>query len=711
MKLNLSLIKISVWGMAVILGTSTDFILAAPAILGAYYRADQPFGHFSRFWHEGWNLPEDQDEDSKNATRQESLGGSIHIFIKNNDSQTLDINDVLLQGISLKESIVFSDQRKKRKPASIYFGNLTKNRINQLISAGEPVWWRIDPQKIEPGGCGEVLIRLRQKPESSVNQIGLVYQNDTMDISVPIQDSYPRVTGVSFSNNLDMVYLYFRHPDGGGYGPSQIFMNGQDVTSQATIRHDSRIDTAVAFVQLQKKLKAGSFHCFQGKYDDGVIASAGIRAWSDDFAYGMWGGKPGNAKDVTAARSYVTEITDHNINVQMPQVGSSAVQAYYKSESGKRFCKSRSLKKVIDQPGKWGESDPFLFFIHDEPDCGDYLIKGLEWNKKVGALAQWAVQRSHELRDADPTKLQMLNLNMTFKPHNWYTYGQLPDVLSADPYYQARIRTAYKSHPERLQNYIKATYIYAISKVCQSACEPKPLHIILYSVSHIDHNNNQRFRFPTPEEKRIEVYYALAAGAKGISYWWYTPSKGSKGTTAYGVGAASADSDTGAGSLMREIGLMGAEVRTAGPLIVRSCPVKLPIQVKGVMSVNALLSGLDTMVFLAVNEQYANDRSGTVYKPIDKGAKITADLPTWLKPKEVFEITSKGIQDIQWKCSGTELQINLDQMDLTRMVVATGDSRLRHQLAAHYKKTFASKVRKLESKYKRNSKISRRTRQ
>jgi hypothetical protein len=408
----------------------------------------------------------------------------------------------------------------------------------------------------------------------------------------------------------------------------------------------------------------------------------------------------------------VAEITDHNINIQMPQLGSAALQAYYKNSYGKRFCHARGLRMVINAPGKWGVKDPYLFFIHDEPDCGDYLIKGLDWDKKVGALAQWAVQRTNELRAADPTKLQLLNLDMTFKPRNWYIYGQLPDVLSADPYYQARIRQSYKGHPERVQHYIKATYIYVVSRVCQSACEPKPLHIILYSVSPTDKDGKQRFRFPTPQEKRIEVYYALAAGAKGLSYWWYTPSKGGKDGSAYGVGAASADSNPDARFLLREIGLLGAEVRTVGQLILRSCPVTIPTQVEKVMWVSALLSGLDTMLFLVVNEQYANDRVGTVYRPIEEEAAFTVDMPNWLKPKDVFEINYQGVKDIKWQCPESSLKVDFGELDLTRLVVATTNTDLRNQLSELYKKQFSSKVAKITSKRYLNSssKRSRRTR-
>jgi hypothetical protein len=298
MKAEKSVMRLQLFIVMVFLALLPSTVMAATTVLGAYYRADQSFSQFKRFWHEGWNLPDDQKhDDSLDRDDENIIGGSIHVLIRNDNSSTLEISDVFLEGISLKKSIVFSDQRKKRKPASIYFGNLPKNRLEQLILLGEPIWWKIDPDKIEANGVGEVVVRLRQKPKSAKIRIGLVCRSDTVEVSVPIQDAYPRVAGVSFSSSLDSVYLYFRHPDGGEHAPLKIIMDGRDVTNRSTIRRDERLDTVAVILKLDEKLQTGSFHCFQGMYDDRKMASAGIRTWSDDFAYGIWGGQPGKAGD------------------------------------------------------------------------------------------------------------------------------------------------------------------------------------------------------------------------------------------------------------------------------------------------------------------------------------------------------------------------------------------------------------------------------
>ncbi len=220
-------------------------------------------------------------------------------------------------------------------------------------------------------------------------------------------------------------------------------------------------------------------------------------------------------------------------------------------------------------------------------------------------------------------------------------------------------------------------------------------------------SEEQPFRFGTPAEKRIEVYYSLAGGAKGISYWWYTPvipSKQGDVSGADGVGAARHDGQ--AAAMWKEMGLLGAEVRTAGPVILQSCPVELETTVSDpTLWPKCLLAGVDTLVLIVVNERYANDRVGTVYKPIDE-ATVTLQLPSWLEPEAVFDINHEGTQDVSWKVKDSRLDLDLGKVELTRMVVVCKDAKLRAGLQDLYKSKFAAKVARLMAKRR----TSRRTR-
>jgi len=184
----------------------------------------------------------------------------------------------------------------------------------------------------------------------------------------------------------------------------------------------------------------------------------------------------------------------------------------------------------------------------------------------------------------------------------------------------------------------------------------------------------------------MEVYYAVAAGAKGISYWWFSPD-----TYCRGCGS----DDPEALALWREIGLLGAEVRTAGPVITRSCPIALPVTATPFLWVRTLLSGADTIAVIVVNDDVACDRVGTVYQPVEK-ASVKVKLPSWLKPTDAFQITYSGTKDVSW-AGKSEIALDLGKVEISRLILITSNTKLRSQLQSVYDTKFAANVAKLVS--------------
>ncbi|UCF47675.1 MAG: hypothetical protein JSU89_10945, partial [Myxococcales bacterium] len=134
-----------------------------------------------------------------------------------------------------------------------------------------------------------------------------------------------------------------------------------------------------------------------------------------------------------------------------------------------------------------------------------------------------------------------------------------------------------------------------------------------------------------------------------------------------------------ANALWREIGLLGAEIRTAAPLLVKSCPATLPLQPTAGVWVRSLLVGSDTLVLLAVNDQYYNDQTGCHYTPVSN-ATVAVTLPTWLQLPTAFEITAGGLKDVSTQSNGSQLQLNLGTLNVTRMIVVTKNAQLRTTL-------------------------------
>jgi len=647
-------------------------------VLDSYAHCDRPFPQYVRFWHEDANLEEAVTEGTDARAQAEAVGGSLHVLVRNAGPVPLEIRDVAMAGISLDRAIAVSGQRKTKVFASIHFAHLPADQLQRLIDAGEPVWFRVDPETIAPGGTGEVVVRLRRIAPAGVGRgersLVLLHGDGQTMVRVPVDRDRPRFESISFSRDLRTAFLYTHAPASPAAGPLRIRLDGRDVTASAKTALDRGCDTACTVLALDPAPPAASFRCFQAEYPGGATAAAGLRVWADDFAYGIFGGKPGEAGDERIARQYVDDITGHHINLQMPQIGSSAVQSFFKSQAGRDYCAARGLRFILPEAGKFGVRDPFAYYLHDEPDCGDYKAQGLPADRKIGAMGRYVVQRGMEIRRADPLVPQMVNVDMTFKPQNWYTYGQIADLLAADPYYQARLRTAWTRHPERKEMYARATYVYAVGEVCRAACAPRPLHLILYSVAHVDKDTGQRFRCATPAEKRIEVYYALAAGARGLSYWWYTPGRPSRG-----VGAAGSDPDLAA--LWEEIGRLGAEVRAAGPLLLNACPVRRELEASAGLWGRTLAVGHETLVLLAVNDRHRNDDHGTTLDPV-RDATVRLEAPGGTKVAEAFEITPGGTRDVNARMSGTQLELRLGDVEAARMFVVTSDKGLRAALQA-----------------------------
>ena len=474
-------------------GAAAAPLMAQVTVIGVQYRADQPFLEHDCFW-DAASYPTSCPPANPLST--------AHVFLRNAGASPVTMQDVVFAGESLAEILVLHFQVVKRQPASIWLDNLSAPRLNALVAAGEPVWYKMDPAVLPPGGTGQIVVRLRQTPQIPSLSIQVVHSAGTTAATVPVDGAQPRISSIGFSADLTRAYLYWRRAAGPA-APVAIRLDDVDVTAVAATGSDPALPFATTVLQLAQPLAATSLHVFQGVYADGTTTTAAIRAWVNPFIHGTWGAKSGADNDFAAARAWIDDATNHSVNSLVVQLGSAALGDYLKTSEGRQYAADRGYGFVIDDIGKWSCSNPLMWFIRDEPDAADSRVTDIPGDKMVGSLAQMAVQTGETLRAADITAPTTLNLDMTYKPFNWYNYGQVADVTMSDPYYQARLREAYWSNPARIPLYNKATFVYAVSQLAQSASEPNPLHIIQYSCEYIDSTLGQTFPFPTPQSKRI----------------------------------------------------------------------------------------------------------------------------------------------------------------------------------------------------------------
>jgi len=665
-----------VWLVA---GTTPRPVPASPLqMVGGKYTPDMAFPQYLHLWTENWGLRGEDGEPKPYASPSMPLGAYVHLFVRNDSTNPATIKDVKFAGASLTDAIAFSEKQVAGQfPASVQFSKLAAGEIGRLVANGEPVWWKVDPAAVPPREFAEIVIRLR-RPFTNVTVEVVTEHGDCRTQILP--EMSPRFESISFNQTLDTAYAYIRSPRNLQPAPAQLFFDGQDVTARAKILADNSVDVIPVVIQCAQPLKKGSLHFFQATFANGPSASATARVWSEDFVYGMWGYSKQGTTPQGRVDFFLGDLKRHQVNTVMYSYPSE-VGDYLSGESGVEHSRVTGIRAMRTGPGK--VLNPVHYFLMDEPDAHDFSVKQLPPGQRLGALGQDLVRTSRRFREADPGTPQLLNVDNTFKPENWYTYAQLPDVFCADPYFQEQQRIVWNDRPAWAASFVKPLYVLGVATICNWACAPKPLHIILNSVRH--NLPSGGFRYATPEEKTVELFYALGAGTKSFSYWWYTP---------YGEYMGCGASEKEAVALWRQIGLLGAQVRTAGPLLTRSCPAVLPLRAPAKLWTRTLLSGNDTVVVLAVNDNIASDRLGTVVVPLPQTV-VNLTLPNWLGRVRAFEITPEGLRDVSWRLSDSEILLDLGSTRIARMIVVTEDSALRAHLEELHRDQFAEHVASL----------------
>ncbi len=659
-----------------------------PTGVGGEYRADTPFPEFMPMWREGWAWEDENGERMRYASEGMPLGGYLFASLRNTHSTALSGLDVLLEGVSLTQAVAPEHKPTgapdDKYPSSLSFSRLPAGDLEKLTNAGEPVWWKVEPPTIPPGGYAQVTVRLRRDPKVQTLALALpALAGADGRIEIPVNRRQPRFFSINFTPGFDAIYAYLRHPAGRGIAPRRILLDGQDVTQRSTVVADEPVDTVPVVIRPPAPLRPGTWHHFQAEYEDGSAARVGLGAWQPGLVYGMWGySKVGPTEDDNR-RFFLEDLRVHNINTLMYSIPGE-VRAFLRTPEGQAYSKQTGIRIMTNWVND-AVNPPFLF-LTDEPDAGDFASRMLDPFKRLGSLGQWLVRRAEMFRREDPHTPVLLNVDNTFKPENWYMYAQLADLPCADPYYLEGMHSVLKHDPMNLWAYLKPTYVYGVGTIYQSAGAPRPMHLILHTCRF--DMADLALRGPTPVEKRVEVYYALAAGAKALSYWWYTPFG-----EYYGCGG----SDPAMRALWKEIGLLGAEIRSAEPLLIRSSPAALDLRGPRTLWMRSLLAGDDSLALIIVNDNFASDRLGTVIRPVHK-ARVTARVPGWLTVKDVFEITPEGTRDVVWQVGEKGLALDLGTVEVTRLVVASKDAALRRQIQTLYEQKYRANVAALTSR-------------
>ncbi len=640
---------------------------AAIQVIGAQYQQDIPYNEFDCIWN---------DKTYPTNCPPRALGCNVHVYLKNTGGGSVTITDVILAGYSLADSL--AEDANVHYARSIYFR--WDNPPQAILDAGEPVWYKGDPTVIPAGGVAQAVVRLRTPPVASTVAVGVNVSGTILTTNITKDVNAPQLASIGYSSDLQKIYLHWRRPGSAGVGgaaPVTVRMDGSNVTTITTTVADPSMNFAASVINLAAPIAPMSYHVFQGVYDDGKTATASQRAWTNKFIYASYGNFETSAGYTIA--DWVEEASNHGFNNVQVNVGE--VGGYMFTPTGRADCQAREYGYTTGDKTKFNPLDPDMFFLEDEPDAEEANMENTKCStaaglflpcgkSPMGILVMREIAKGEDLRSQRPMTPTNVNLDGTFRPENYYAWGQAMDVTQVDPYYQRRLSDVYWRDQYRIPLYQKATYIYAVAKATVTAAEPNPANILLYSCEWKCNDGDcdpeyvgEIWPFPTREAKRIEVYYSLAAGAKGMGYWWFPRGYPSNGLAA--------QNRPGAPELWEELGLLGNEIKTVAPWLVTSHPVELPLATGANVWARAIASRTDTIILIVVNDNYYNDFAGCHYTPVTN-ATVTATLPAWMQPAPMaFEITAGGLKAVTTQLDGNQLQVNLGTLELTKMIVLT----------------------------------------
>ena len=630
------------------------------------YRVDREFTNLLPYLIGGWDLKY-ETRDPLPYNQIVPPGAVIHLYVQNESSEPEKIDHVFLNDIDLSKHILPIHKEHMGLHAASYLLNdvtTTPPEVREkLDKLGSPIWYGIQPNPIPAGNSADITIRLRYIPKEKYLYISTENKKSPRTkINTKKPETF-EIASVNFNDSINHIYLYLRNNK--NFTVDSIIIDNKNKISLENKILKSQNGFLPVEISLKTSWDYGSFHNIRVITNKGQTAETITRARDSFFALGMWGYRRHGNTEEEMAKDTCTTIKNHLFNTHMGM----GHNGFLESPKGLGLIKELGMRRMVRDPQKGATGLPHIYarFLLDEPDAHEYSIDDLPANSRLGCYAEGLVERKNHWTSIDPRTLSLLNVDLTYQPHNWLVYGQLPDIFALDPYYINRLKDAYWKRPGQLAQYCHPYYVYALCEVARWACEPNPMHVILNCVS--SREKDMVFRYSTPEEKRIEFYYALAAGTKGISYWWFTP---------YGECYGCGSDEPEAKALMKEMALLNAEGRCLEPLLAESCPAaisdtKVDPFAKTLpywLMARTLFVGDHTALIILINKNHSSDKDGTMFEPIPK-ATITFEPPEWLKAASSFRLHDGKIENLEWNEKDNSLSTQIFNINLTEILILT----------------------------------------
>jgi len=520
-------------------------------------------------------------------------GSSLHIFVHNNTESPISAQNIFLNG---------------KKVA--------------IREADSPVvWWRLLPETVLPNCYGELTIYLQKELKDTLS-VEVEFNAGKIKVEIPPTEKPFQISQAVFAN--DSLYISLS----GAIDVDNIFFDGTKITRRCAYYSVEPDNKLLVIYKFENPPIKGSHHLLSVERGKEKVESI-IRIFEFPFVIGSYGNTGSGS-----IKAYV----EHNLNAYLSFHSMRIEELDRLRDAGLRVISSSKSKEDIlsikDCPNL------LAYYLLDEPDVRDYFCKDVTWSRHIGWYAQEMVDWYNLRWRNAPQIPSLLMVNATDTPANWFIYSQIPDISATDPYV--------KNFGWKLEE------ILTVGRILRNAGAPR-IFIMAIQAHYVKKDKEDRNKeYPTPEEERKMVYYAIGSGSKGLAYFIYDGGNGS---------ACWKDNP----ELAEEIKRLGKIFGSITDLLSISYPVELVNQSPANCKVQTLLCGGKAIIILVEGEE------GFI------GNELEINLPKWFKVKDVFSIEYEKLEEKEVEKNKHLLKMKLTN-EVCQCIILTRDSGLEKEI-------------------------------
>ena len=573
-------------------------------------------------------------------------GGHYLIAVRNTGKTPMEVTDILLDDVSVVDGLKTQGELKS---TSIWHGeDLAEPSVptQKLVEVGEPIWYKIRPASITPGGLGFVLIRTRLILGHPVEVRITDNRGKACTALVTPEKPKARIAYVGFGANCDRMVVFTRKLTPADLALDRVYLDEVDITAQCKFAaKDFWNDLGILTIALKAPLKEGSHHLLRLTTNQGVEIADMVRARKDFFPIGVYGWSSKGATAVERMYEFYRSLKAHHFNTDLVFIWPKD-SAMRHSAEGRELARHNDIMLL--------DADDKHWYVRDEIDIWEGVhLKFFPESKRLGCMAQTdVIDFMKDKLNEDAAALGWLQLDGWGHPANYFIHARGADIASSGDYAG--------------QGAKQPIAVYDAVNALRWAAMPGAFNTLIYAAWE---KSIGVPRFSTPQEEKMMAYYCLASGGKGLCYYTYDDSK-PEGAGDHGVEANP--------TLLRAIGQINLSIQTLTPLLLGAYPCDGIVSQHNVGTViksdtlwhRTLLCADGTVILILVNHDFTSDREGFSSTPL-KDVRLELQLPPWEQHEAALAVDGNGIRELEFSTNGgnRSITLNLPELKTVELIV------------------------------------------